>query len=91
MFKKKVVIVAILTISTLLNGMQSPHKKVKKTKSGKTLQELTVPEEDNALNRNSSQKLPVKNLNDIKEMRRVQSEFRDKAALSKSESSVDKK
>jgi len=93
MFKKKVVVAVIASVSVLLNGMQSPHnKKVKKTKSGKTSQELTVPsEEDNVLNRNGSQKLPVKNLNDIKEMQRVRSELRDKAALSKSESSFDKK
>jgi len=97
MMKKMVLIITIMSVSVLLNGM----KKTKEQKSKQPLQELTSStEETGTLSKNSSKmsvsstnsgKLPIKNLNDLKDMRRAQSEFRDKTLSSKSEHSSDKK
>lgn len=94
-----VVIITIVSVSALLNGME--FIKVKKTKSKQSSKKLPRSTQDsNTLDTNSSEtyissansgKLPVKNLNDLKDMKRVQNEYRDKACMSKSEQSLDKK
>jgi hypothetical protein len=92
----------VMSASVVLHGMQTPRKKTgeiksKKLSSQQSPQEIASSSEDNdgifspksnALSK--SGKASVKSLNDLKDVRRAQNEFRDKA-YSKSDSVSGKK